>query len=65
MWKRIIGIILSIIGMIMFISLYFIVIYNQADYIKYVVTVLGYIAVIVFAAGILLCKMKIKNKENN
>ena len=65
MGKRIIGVILSIIGMLMFISLYFIVISSQADYIKHIVTLLGYISVVIFAAGILLCKAKVnKNKEN-
>lgn len=61
--KRIFGIILSVVGIAMFISLYVIVIVNQADYVKYIVTVIGYICVIVFTIGIMLFKSTLVSKE--
>ncbi len=61
--KRIFGIILSVVGIAMFISLYIIVIVNQADYVKYIVTVIGYICVIVFTIGIMLFKSTLVSKE--
>lgn len=61
--KRIFGIILSVVGIAMFISLYIIVIINQADYVKYIVTVIGYICVIVFTIGIMLFKSTLVSKE--
>ena len=61
--KRIFGIILSVVGIAMFISLYIIVIVNQADYVKYIVTVIGYICVIVFTIGIMLFKSTLLSKE--
>lgn len=63
MAKRIIGIILSIIGILMFISLYVMVIVNKADYIKYIVTVVGYLCVVVFTVGIFLFKSTLTPKE--
>lgn len=63
MGKKIVGLILSVIGMIIFISLYVIVIINQADFIKYIVTALGYVSVIIFAVGIILFKSNHKNKK--
>lgn len=61
--KRIFGIILSVVGIAMFISLYIIVIVNQADYVKYIVTVIGYICVIAFTIGIMLFKSTLVSKE--
>ena len=63
MGKKIVGLILSSIGMIIFISLYVIVIINQADFIKYIVTALGYVSVIIFAVGIILFKSNHKSKK--
>ena len=61
--KRIVGIVLSLIGIAMFVSLYVIVIINKADYVKYVVTILGYICVIVFTIGIMMFKSTLSPKE--
>ncbi len=61
--KRIVGIVLALIGIAMFISLYVIVIINKADYVKYIVTVLGYICVIVFTIGIMMFKSTLSPKE--
>lgn len=61
--KRIVGIVLSLIGIAMFISLYVIVIINKADYVKYIVTILGYICVIVFTIGIMMFKSTLSPKE--
>ena len=63
MKKKILGIILSIIGMLMFISLYIMIIICQADYIKHIVTVVGYISVCVFATGIILFKASKENAD--
>ena len=64
MSRKIIGMILASFGMLMFMSLYIIVIINQSDFIKYVVTVLGYLSVIIFATGIILFKsVPSKNKK--
>lgn len=63
MAKRIIGIILSIIGILMFISLYVMVIVNKADYIKYIVTVVGYLCVVIFTVGIIMFKSTLTSKE--
>lgn len=61
--KRIVGIVLALIGIAMFISLYVIVIINKADYVKYIVTILGYICVIVFTIGIMMFKSTLSPKE--
>jgi uncharacterized membrane protein len=61
--KRIVGIVLALIGIAMFVSLYVIVIINKADYVKYIVTVLGYICVIVFTIGIMMFKSTLSPKE--
>lgn len=61
--KRIVGIVLSLIGIAMFVSLYVIVIINKADYVKYIVTILGYICVIVFTIGIMMFKSTLSPKE--
>ena len=61
--KRIVGIVLALIGIAMFISLYVIVIIDKADYVKYIVTVLGYICVIVFTIGIMMFKSTLSPKE--
>ena len=69
--KRILGIILMVLGIILFISLYIMVISSQADYIKYIVTITGYISVAIFMARIFIFKstltpkLKTKNKEIN
>ena len=52
--KRILGIGLMALGVILFISLYVMVILSQENYIKYIVTVTGYISVIVFLAKLYL-----------
>lgn len=61
--KRIVGIVLSLIGIAMFVSLYVIVIINKANYVKYIVTILGYICVIVFTIGIMMFKSTLSPKE--
>lgn len=63
MGKKILSIILSLVGLLMFLSLYVIVIVNEADYIKYVVTALGYVAVVVFAMGIIMLKANFTKKK--
>ncbi len=69
--KRIIGIILMVLGIVLFISLYIMVISSQADYIKYIVTITGYFSVAIFMAGIFIFKstltpkLNTKNKEIN
>lgn len=62
--KRVFGIILSVIGILLFISLYVIVILNKADYVKYIVTVLGYLSVAIFTVGIIMFKQTLSPKEN-
>lgn len=64
-FKRILGIILAVIGIVMFIMQYVIVILNQADYIKYIVTILGYLCVAIFTIGIVLIKSTISEKKDN
>lgn len=62
--KKVIGIIISSIAFLVFISLYFIVIFNQNDYVKYLVTILGYESIILFTVGILMFKKeREKDKE--
>lgn len=61
--KRVFGIILSIIGILLFISLYVIVIINKADYVKYIVTVIGYLCVVIFTVGIIMFKQTLTPKE--
>lgn len=64
--KKVIGIIISSIAFLVFISLYFIVIFNQNDYVKYLVTILGYGSIILFTVGILMFKKeREKDKEKN
>lgn len=63
MVKRILGIILSVIGIMLFISLYVMVILNQADYIKYIVTIVGYLCVVIFTVGIIMFKGTLTPKE--
>lgn len=63
MTKRIIGIVLSVTGILMFLSLYVIVIINKEDYIKYIVTILGYLCVVVFTVGIIMFKSTLTPKE--
>lgn len=63
--KRILGIGLMALGVILFISLYVMVILSQENYIKYIVTVTGYISVIVFMAGIFIFKGTISPKTKN
>lgn len=60
MSKKILGITFVTIGMIMFIMLYALVIIFQADYIKHIVTILGYISVALFATGIIFLKTSMK-----
>lgn len=63
-FKRILGIALSVIGVVMFLSLYLIIILNRQDYVKHIVTILGYLSVAIFACGIVLIKTTITKKEN-
>ena len=55
-----------IIGIGLFISLYMMVIISDANFMKYIVTVTGYIACLVFMFGIILFKetIQLKGKEN-
>lgn len=62
--KRILGIVLSSIGLVEFIMLYVLVVISQADFIKYIVTVLGYCSVVFFIGGIFLIKTSMNNNEN-
>ena len=61
--KRVIGIILSIIGILMFLSLYVIIILFKEDFIKHIITVIGYLCVAVFTVGIILFKNTLTPKE--
>ena len=63
--KRILGIILMVLGIVLFISLYIMVILSQADYIKYIVTITGYISVAIFMAGIFIFKSTLTPKLKN
>ncbi len=65
LFKRILGIIFAVIGIVMFLLQYVIVILNQADYIKYIVTILGYLCVAIFTIGIVLIKSTIQDKKDN
>lgn len=59
--KKILGYILSIAGIIGFLSLYFLtVIFKDNDNIGYIIMIIGYIAISVFIIGVKL----IKNSKN-
>lgn len=57
--KKILGYVLSIIGTIGFLSLYFLtVIFKDNDNIGYIIMIIGYLAISVFIIGIKLIKSK-------
>lgn len=61
--KRILSISLLVIGFLAFIFLYVLVIINKADYVKYIVTLIGYLSVAVFTVGIFLLKSTFNKNE--
>ena len=52
-----------ILGVALFISLYVMVVITEANFIKYVVTITGYIACLVFMFGIIIFKSTISFKK--
>lgn len=48
---KILYLFISILGVLMFIGLYFLVVFLKADYVKYVLMILGYISIGIFFFG--------------
>ena len=61
--KMILGIVLLVVGLILFFMLYVMVILSQADYMKYIVTATGYLSVIIFTIGMVLFKNSLPQKQ--
>lgn len=61
--KKILGIILSVLGMLLFFSLYIcMVVFKDSDIIGYVIFIVGFISLISFIIGVTLYKSS-KNKK--
>ena len=61
--KKILGIILSVLGVLLFLSLYiFMVLFKNSDIIGYVIFIVGFISLIVFIIGVMIYKSSKKNK---
>ena len=61
--KNILGIILSVLGALLFLSLYmFMVLFKNSDIIGYVIFIVGFISLVVFITGVMVYKSSKKNK---
>lgn len=62
--KKMLGIILSVLGILLFLSLYiFMVIFKDSDIIGYVIFIVGFISLISFTAGAMLYKASKQKNE--
>lgn len=63
--KKIIGIILSVIGIIGFLSLYVLmVVFKDSDIIGYVIFATGFVSITIFLVGAMMYRLE-KDKEQN
>jgi uncharacterized protein with PQ loop repeat len=62
--KKILGFILSITGVIIFLSLYFLtILFKESENIALIIMGVGYIGVIIFIIGVMLIRKKNSGKE--
>ncbi len=62
--KKILGFILSITGVIIFLSLYFLtILFKESENIALIIMGVGYIGVIIFIIGVMLIRKKDSGKE--